>query len=84
MTMRRLATYTRPVHYTPDELAAFERADRLADIEFAEHQAHHGPYFPERGITRDSLLDYVTKARALLAKIEGSSTRPLKQNRRAP
>ena len=56
--------YTARKQYTPEELEAAQRADYLADAEHAERQAADGPFFPERGITRESLLAYAAECRA--------------------
>lgn len=50
--------------YTDEQLAEFKRADLLADAEFAERQAIEGPFYPDRGITPDSLRSYAAKCRA--------------------
>ena len=49
--------------YTEAELDAFKRADLIADAEFAERQADTGPFYPEKDITRESLLAYAAKCR---------------------
>jgi hypothetical protein len=41
--------------------------DLRTDIECAERQAANGPYFPEKGITAESLTAYAAKCRAQLA-----------------
>ena len=51
--------------YTEEELDAAWVADQLADARHAERQAAEGPVFPERGITRESLLAYAAYCRAL-------------------
>ena len=38
--------------------------DLVAEAEQSERQAEIGPYFPERGITKESLLAYAAKCRA--------------------
>ena len=50
-------------HYSPLQLAAFLAADWLADAEHAEKQASTGPYYPDKGITRESLLAYAAECR---------------------
>lgn len=44
----------------------------LSDLENdaikAEHQAQHGPFYPERGINRESLLAYAESCRAQMAR----------------
>ena len=57
-------TYTRRTRYTPEELDALALADLRNDAEFSERQAEHGPYFPEHGIARESLIAYAQKLRA--------------------
>jgi hypothetical protein len=39
-------------------------ADLLADARAAEEQATTGPFYPERGITAESLRAYAAKCRA--------------------
>lgn len=46
---------------TLDEAALL---DLLSDAEQSERQAESGPFWPERGITRDSLLAYAARCRA--------------------
>jgi len=46
--------------------------DLRADIANAEKQAASGPFFPERGITRESLLAYANTCRVQLASPEVS------------
>lgn len=60
----RVKAYTPPVHYSPAELEAARIADELNDAECAERQAAEGPFFPERGITAESLRAYAAKCRA--------------------
>ncbi len=48
---------------TPDELTQAWVLDNLMDAEFAEKQAVEGPFFPERGITTESLLEYAAECR---------------------
>lgn len=64
--MRKQTRYTPPVRYTAEELAAAVRADLLVDAEHAERQAADGPFFSERGITRESLLAYAAECRSKL------------------
>lgn len=56
--------YSPRVHYTPEQLDAAALADLLSDAEQSERQAAEGPYYPERGITADSLRAYAAKCRA--------------------
>lgn len=55
--------YKRPHHYTPEELSAAWKADLLNDAERFKNQAENGPYYPEKGITKESLLDYAAYCR---------------------
>lgn len=48
-------------YYTNDELADAWKADLLNDARCAAQQAESGPYYPEKGITRESLLAYAAK-----------------------
>lgn len=56
--------YKKPHKYTPEELAAAWKADLLNDAEYAEKQAAEGPFYPEKGITKESCLAYAAKCRA--------------------
>ena len=56
--------YNKPHHYARQELIDGWKEDMLAEIEFAQNQAKNGPHFPERGITKESLLKYVAECRA--------------------
>lgn len=58
-------SYKRPRHYTPDELSAAWKADLLNDAECSEKQAESGPFYPEKGITKENLLDYAAKCRKM-------------------
>ena len=54
-----------PKHgYTPEELDQGALRDLICDAEQSERQAIEGPFFPEKGITRESLLAYAAKCRA--------------------
>ena len=50
--------------YTQKELDDAAIADQLADARHAEEQSLTGPFYPERGITAESLLDYAARCRA--------------------
>ena len=56
-------TYKPKHQYTRQELSETARRDLLNDAECAERQAEQGPFFPERGITRESLLAYAKECR---------------------
>lgn len=57
-------TYTPRQHYTSEELDNAALRDLLSDAESCEAQAIAGPFWPERNITRESLLAYAAKCRA--------------------
>jgi len=50
-------------HYTGQELKDAAIADLINDAVQAEDQAENGPFYPERGITKESLLAYAKKCR---------------------
>ena len=50
--------------YTESELDAAALADLLADATSAEQQSTDGPFYPERGITCETLREYAAKCRA--------------------
>lgn len=54
--------------YTRADLDAHALADLESDVRQAEEQAANGPYYPDRGITADSLRAYATTCRAMIAK----------------
>jgi hypothetical protein len=60
--------YTPRHHYTPEELDASVLKDLKSDAEFAEEQAERGPFFPEKGINKESLLAYAAECRAKMAR----------------
>ena len=65
--MKKTSTpYTPPKHYTDEELTQSYKDDLLCDIEHTGRQALNGPFYPEKGITAESLLAYVQKCRAEL------------------
>jgi hypothetical protein len=59
-----MSSYTPKAHYTADELDHWAIRDLEADVEQSEQQAVNGPFFPDRGITAESLLAYAAKCRA--------------------
>jgi hypothetical protein len=65
---RKPAPYAPPVHYTAERLDDCAMDDVRADIEQSEHQAEHGPFWPDRGITRESCLAYAADCRAMLER----------------
>lgn len=61
-------------HYTPEELDDFALRDLIVDAECSERQAVDGPYYPDKGITRESLLWYAAKVRrCILAHQHGGA-----------
>ncbi len=46
---------------TAEYLLQAEIDDLLIDADYAERQAKNGPFYPERGITRDTLIMYAAK-----------------------
>ena len=50
-------------HYTGQELKDAAIADLINDAIQAEDQAENGPFYLERGITKESLLAYAKKCR---------------------
>lgn len=54
--------------YTAAELDALALDDLRRDAEQSEEQAAAGPYYPERGITAESLRAYAGRCRAALAR----------------
>lgn len=59
-------TYARRIRSAQEEL---EVRWALADAECSERQAENGPYFPEYGITRETLTAYAQKLRAQVATL---------------
>ena len=55
--------YKPPMRYTASQLSEARRRDLLNDAETAERQAAQGPLYPERGITKESLLAYAAECR---------------------
>lgn len=56
-------TYTPKTNYTNEQLDSFALADLLSDAESAEHQAEHGPYYLDKGITKETLQQYAKTTR---------------------
>jgi hypothetical protein len=54
---------TKRHHYTPKELDDAAIADLISDAECAERQSVEGPFYPERGITAESLAAYAIRCR---------------------
>lgn len=58
-------------NYTRDQLDQFALDDLRIDAEGSERQAVEGPFFPERGITKESLLAHAGKYRRIIARYAG-------------
>lgn len=56
--------------YTAEELDNAAVRDLISDAEGAEHQAQHGPFYPDRGITAESLSAYARKCRDKIAAFQ--------------
>jgi hypothetical protein len=65
---RQPAPYVPPVKYTDKQLDDYAMDDIRADAEQSEHQAANGPFWPDRGISRESCLAYAAECRAKLVK----------------
>ncbi len=63
---------TTKMHYTPEELDAAALADWLADAQHSERQAIEGPFYPDKGITRESCFSYAAECRAKAEKYRQS------------
>ena len=53
--------------YTQAELDAAAIADLITDAKCAERQAIEGPFYPELGITEETLTAYAVKCRSWAA-----------------
>jgi hypothetical protein len=60
--------YIPPVRYSEAEQVSAIKADLLRDAHYSEEQAANGPYYPDRGITKESLLAYAADCRTTAAK----------------
>ena len=68
-------------HYTADQLFDMARDDQQRDAIHAEGQACNGPFYPDRGITAESLLAYAAECRAAVAAMdEGAKRRYIAQS----
>ena len=56
------------IRYTEQELDDFALRDLLSDAKCSEEQAINGPFYPERGITAESLNAYAAKCRTLIKR----------------
>jgi len=55
--------YQKPHKYTRKELESLLVDDLMRDADSAERQAVTGPFYPEKGITKESLMDYANECR---------------------
>jgi hypothetical protein len=60
-------------HYTPTELDEASIADLLNDAFQCERQAKKGPYYPEKGITKESLLSYAAHCKEAAFKFKSGT-----------
>lgn len=58
----------RKQHYTPEQLDEFAIADLLNDAVCSERQVADGEFYPENGVTRESLLQYAADCRSKIAR----------------
>lgn len=70
-------SYTPPVKYTPEEQFSAVIDDLQRDIQHAEDQATHGPWFPDTDITPDTLRAYAQHCREQIARLTASPAEPL-------
>ena len=54
--------------YTPAELDDAALQDLISDAERSEELAETGPFYPERGITREMHLRYAAECRAMIER----------------
>ena len=62
--------YTPRANYTQEELDSAALRDLLSDATASEEQAAIGPYYPDRGVTAESLLAYAADCRKRAAKLQ--------------
>ena len=55
------------------ELDEFAIDDLRRDAQQAERQAKEGPFYPEKGITAESLIAYAQKCRQAIADLNGTA-----------
>ena len=61
--MKVKGKYVKREHYSRKELERLFVKDLIGDAEQSEKQASFGPFYPERGITKESLLNYALECR---------------------
>ncbi len=62
-TKSKRVAYVPPKKYTLAEQEQMIKDDLLIDADTSEAQAVNGPYYPEKGITKESLLSYAAECR---------------------
>jgi len=62
-------TYHKPTRYAEEELRAAALSDLESDARQAEDQAANGPFYPERGVTGESLREYAEQCRTRISEI---------------
>jgi hypothetical protein len=60
----KIRRYVPPVHYSQADQIQMIKDDLLRDAICSEDQAQNGPYYPDKGITKESLLQYAAECRA--------------------
>ena len=56
--------------YTEKELDSAAISDLLSDARCSERQAANGPFYPEKGITKESCLAYAAECREKAARYQ--------------
>lgn len=59
------------IKYTEEELDQAAARDIENDIDCNYRQAEEGPFYPERGITKESLIESAERLKILLDKYKG-------------
>lgn len=55
-------------HYTAQELDDAALWDLRVEVETSRHQAEHGPFYPDRGITSESLTAFAEKCERMIER----------------
>jgi hypothetical protein len=56
------------MHYTMKELDAFAIDDLMRDMQHALNQSESGPFYPDKGITKEYLRSYAEELRGKIEK----------------
>ncbi len=70
--MSKRTPYQNPTRLAPEGHVTAWQADLLADADHSEKQAAEGPFYPERGITAESLRAYAAECRSKAANAAAS------------